>query len=58
MKQDLLLNARTVVGEAEAMGFRKTAQAMRSVIRDFLTEETSQLPKVGIDLSAFYTSGS
>ncbi|WP_425662111.1 hypothetical protein [Roseobacter sp. EG26] len=57
MKQELLLNARTVVGEAEAMGFTNTAQAMRSVIEEFLTEETSLRSRPRIALSTFEASG-
>lgn len=37
MKQELLLNARKVASEAEAMGFECTAKAMRDVMDQFLS---------------------
>ncbi|WP_298917809.1 hypothetical protein [uncultured Roseobacter sp.] len=42
MRQELLLNARMVAGEAEAMGFENTAKAMKNVIDQFLFSKGSQ----------------
>lgn len=39
MRQELLLNARKVAGEAEAMGFEYTTKAMNNVIDQFLSGE-------------------
>lgn len=42
MDQELLLNARKVAGKAKVMGFGKTAQAMSSTTKQFLTDDSSK----------------